>query len=98
MIVTFCRRLNDHLARFWWGQQDQRESMKWTSWRAICRHKILGGLGFLDFNNNNIALLAKQAWRILQNPDNMLTVMYKAKYFFQTLFLQAVLGSRTSWD
>ncbi|CAI0386228.1 unnamed protein product, partial [Linum tenue] len=94
---TSCRRLNGHVARFWWAQQDRDEGMKWASWRSLCRPKIHGGLGFRDFDGNNIALLAKQAWRILHSPDCALAVLYKAKYFPQTSFLQAVQGARPSW-
>ncbi|CAI0431707.1 unnamed protein product, partial [Linum tenue] len=76
----FCRGLNGHLARFWWSQQDSEGGMRWTSWRALCRHKSIEGLGFRDLDSNNIALLAKQAWRIVQDPDSLLATTYKGSF------------------
>ncbi|CAL1363270.1 unnamed protein product [Linum trigynum] len=93
----FCRRLNGHLARFWWAQQDRESGMKWTSWRALCRPKIAGGLGFRDLDSNNVALLAKQAWRILQSSESLLASIYKGRYFPYSSFLHAPQGNRPSW-
>lgn len=39
------------------------------------------GLGFRDLASFNLALLAKQAWRLLQNPYSKVAKIYREKYF-----------------
>lgn len=44
----------------------------------------------------NIALLAKQEWRLLKKPMSMMGHILKARYFPKTGFLNAQLGSNPS--
>lgn len=54
--------------------------------------KSVEGLGFRDLVLFNQALLAKQGWRILQEPHSITAMILKAKYF-----LEAKLGNRPSF-
>ena len=54
-------------------------------------------MGFKDLKAFNLALLAKQAWRIQQNLDSMVHKVFKAKYFARYSFRKAQLWSRPSY-
>jgi hypothetical protein len=41
----------------------------------------------------NKALLAKQVWRILQNPDSLTARIMQAKYFPNSSIMEASLGN-----
>lgn len=38
-------------------------------------------MGFRDLHSFNLALLAKQCWRPITNPDSLCTRILKAKYY-----------------
>ncbi|GAA0148723.1 hypothetical protein LIER_08088 [Lithospermum erythrorhizon] len=44
-----------------------------------------------------MALLSKQAWRIITDPHSQLARIYKAKYFLQGTFWNAHLGPKPSY-
>ena len=47
----------------------------------MCKPKLHGGMGFQDLQAFNLAMLVKQGWRILTNPDSLVARVFKAKYF-----------------
>lgn len=62
-------------------------------WKKFAESKSQGGLGFRDLEVFNKALLAKQVWRLLQNPESLAGQVLKAKYFLSNNILIAKLGS-----
>lgn len=56
----------------------------------------MGGLGFRDLEMFNLALLARQAWRVLNNPNTLSSLILKAAYFPETGIPEAKLGAHPS--
>ncbi|CAN0915030.1 Putative ribonuclease H protein At1g65750 [Linum grandiflorum] len=90
-------RFHKQMSDFWWGQRGEERKTHWVAWDKMCFPKEQGGLGFRHLGAFNQALLARQCWRILQQPDLLISQMYKAKYFNRTNILRAKLGSNPSW-
>lgn len=91
------RRLYEHinslLRNFWWGSKDGKQKTCWVAWDDTVKPKFFGGFGFRDIELFNLALLAKQAWRILQYENSLSARILKAVYFPMGDFLTANLGS-----
>ncbi|KAM1633707.1 hypothetical protein ACFXTN_010725 [Malus domestica] len=51
---------------------------------------------FRSLYDFNLAFLAKQGWRLVQNPDSLASQLLKAKYFPHNSLYQASLGSAPS--
>lgn len=49
-------------------------------------------MGFRNMGNFNVALLAKQGWRLMQYPDSLVARILKAKYYPDLNFVNSSLG------
>ncbi|CAN1805987.1 Uncharacterized mitochondrial protein AtMg00310 [Linum perenne] len=94
---TNIEKLNEIIGDFWWGKVDGKKKMHMVSWEKLCLPKEKGGLGFKDLEAFNHALLAKQTWRLIQNPDLLLAKIYEVKYFPKSSLMQAGKDSNPSW-
>ena len=57
---------------------------------VLTQPKKEGGMGFCDLKNFNLAMLAKQGWRLIQEKDSLLYKCFKARYFPRTNFVDAL--------
>ncbi|KAI4299996.1 hypothetical protein L6164_033416 [Bauhinia variegata] len=94
---SFRQEMNQLMARFWWGQTNEERKIYWLCWEKLSKPKCWGVLGFRNLEDFNIALLAKQVWRILQKPESLVAIILKAKYFPTTNILDANMGSKPSY-
>ena len=59
--------------------------------------KMDGGMGFGDFKAFNIALLAKQWWRLVHNEKSLSFKVLKARYFLYCSPSEAKVVSNSSF-
>lgn len=62
----------------------------------MMQRKSMGGPGFKDFELFNLAMLARQAWRLLQNPESLSARLLKIIYYPNSSIVQANLGGHPS--
>ena len=96
MTKSFCEEIGSLIGNYWWNQQDKDHTAHWVSWQKLTMSKAQGGLGFRDMHIFNQALLAKQAWRLVQRPDCLYARVLKAKYFPKGNLLDTVFTSDES--
>uniref|UniRef100_A0A803QFT1 Reverse transcriptase domain-containing protein n=1 Tax=Cannabis sativa TaxID=3483 RepID=A0A803QFT1_CANSA len=86
------------MCKFWWQSNNKKDkSIHWMSWERMCKPKSHGGLGFRSLYDFNVALLGKQAWRLLSYPNSLVSKIYKARYFPNCSFLAAEIGGNPSF-
>jgi hypothetical protein len=66
-------------------------------WEKMSYAKAKGGLGFRDIVCFNKALLAKQSWRLMQNPHSVAAKVISAKYYHRGSFMSAKVGNKPSY-
>ncbi|XP_026458440.1 uncharacterized protein LOC113358945 [Papaver somniferum] len=59
------------------GRDKDKRSINKVGLEKVCRPLDFGGLGVRDLELNNLALLAKMAWRIYDNPESEVTKLLK---------------------
>lgn len=69
----------------------------WIAKDRFCRGKSDGGLGFRDLEAFNLALLARQLWRLMQSTLSLVYRLLKARYFPTTGILDASIGRYASY-
>ena len=87
--VKLCDELNSLCGKFWWGQVGNDKKIHWKSWDCLTQPKQERGMGFRDLRYFNLAMLAKQGWRLLKNQESLLFKCFKARYFPRCNFLHA---------
>ena len=95
---TLVEELQKSLNTFWCGLNAKRKrKTNWYRWDKLYRRKEEGGFCFRSFHEFNLALLAKQGWTLLINPDSLVARLLKARYFCTWSFLTARLGYKPSF-
>jgi hypothetical protein len=79
------------------GSEGDEHKIHWINWGRLCSPKDEGGMGFRDLHCFNLALLAKQGWRLATQPTSLFSRVFRSKYFPRCSFWQAKLGSSPSF-
>lgn len=94
---TVIKALNSLMGNFWWSSQSHHRKIHWIAWEKMVLPKSLGGMGFKDLECFNQALLAKQGWNLINQPESLMARFIKSRYHPHVEFLDAAMGSRPSF-
>jgi len=81
LTKSLCDDIGRMVCRFWWAQQENENKMHWISWERLCSRKKKGGMGYRDLHLFNLAMLARQGWRLIVEPDSLCAQVLRAKYY-----------------
>uniref|UniRef100_A0ACD6AVX6 Uncharacterized protein n=1 Tax=Avena sativa TaxID=4498 RepID=A0ACD6AVX6_AVESA len=87
--ISICEKIQRPISNFWWGVKDGRRKLHWKSWSWLSAPKNLGGMGFREMTLFNQAMLGKQCWRLLTDPNSLCARVLKGRYFPQGDFWTA---------
>jgi hypothetical protein len=91
-----CEHINSIIRSFWWGLKQGKKKPHWVSWEAMTRPNSDGGLRFKDMELFNLALLARQAWRLLTLSNTLSACILTVVYYSNKDILHVELGLEPS--
>ncbi|KAJ1262343.1 hypothetical protein BS78_09G099700, partial [Paspalum vaginatum] len=94
--LTFCDDLTGIFRDFWRGSENGKRKTARIAWKEMTLKKSHGGLGFKDMRLFNQAMLTRQAWRLIENPDSLCARVLKARYFPRGSLLDSVGSANSS--
>lgn len=76
---SVCDDIERLMNPYWWenGAGSTRD-IRWRSWKRLCVVKEGGGLGMKELYKFNIAILAKQGWRLVKNVNPLVSSLMKS--------------------
>jgi hypothetical protein len=97
LTEMLCDGISSMIGRFWWANQDNEKKIHWLSWEMLSKRKSKGGMGFRDLHCFNLAMLARQGWRLIHHHDSLCAQVLKARYFPHGNLLKAKEKSGISY-
>jgi len=95
---TLIDSIEKMLNSFWWGHgKTTQRGIHWMNWEKLSAPKIHGGMGFKDLSAFNLALLGKQGWKFITEPNTLVARIFKARYFPSGSYLMATVGHNPSY-
>lgn len=78
--MEICENLASVIAQFWCSSNPPKRWIHCVKWYKICLPREEGGIGFRMIHEFNLALLAKQLWRLVQYPDSLVAQVLRGRY------------------
>uniref|UniRef100_A0A803PFI6 Reverse transcriptase zinc-binding domain-containing protein n=1 Tax=Cannabis sativa TaxID=3483 RepID=A0A803PFI6_CANSA len=98
LTEEICKDIERMMSKFWWRSKSTETSgIYWISWKRLGREKEKGGMGFRCLRDFNIALLAKQGWRLLVKEESLVAKVFKARYYPNGNYFSAEIGNNPSY-
>ncbi|KAG7543067.1 Reverse transcriptase domain [Arabidopsis thaliana x Arabidopsis arenosa] len=90
-------KLKSAIADFWWKTRADSKGIHWIAWDKLCTQLSEGGLGFRTLEEFNLALLAKQLWRLIKFPNSLLSRVLRGRYYRYSDPLEIKKSNRPSY-
>jgi hypothetical protein len=95
---TFSHKIDSAFRKFWWGfPPDKSHNLTLLGWNKICTPKAAGGLGIRNMEGQNLSLLSKLGWKILNDQNLLWVKALNAKYLHKRSFLNVTASPANSW-
>lgn len=65
------QKLETMIHKFWWGYSGDSQKINCVKWKCLCEAKENEGMGFKRIEVFNNALLTKQVWHMIHNPESL---------------------------
>ena len=100
LLQGITKNLTGVVSWYWWSTKRNNKGLHWVAWDNICVPLECGGLGFRDFRDFNISLLAKQFWLLLKYTHSLLARVLKGWYYRHSnpLNIGAVSNPSNGWE
>ena len=95
--LGLCYDIEAMVKKKFWGQRGDKRKIHWIKWSELTKSKLDGGMGFRDLALFNDLLLAKQAWRLINNKDTLFYKIFKARFFPHCSFMEAKESTTRSY-
>ncbi|KAL3629987.1 hypothetical protein CASFOL_026299 [Castilleja foliolosa] len=101
--IGVCRKFRSKIRKFLWGGNDVfGKKISWVSWEKLSTNKDNGGLGILELDYFNKALLSKWGWCLLERSGSALWLnILESKYGNLNVCLEILEGNKKlkkSWS
>ena len=88
--LEICENLASVIAQFWWSSNPPKRGIHWVKWEKLCLPLEEGDIDFRMIHEFNLALLAKQLWRLVQYPDSLVARVLCGRYYIMSSPLRVI--------
>ncbi|XP_026396278.1 uncharacterized protein LOC113290908 [Papaver somniferum] len=98
---TITNEIYKNQRDFFWGKDKEKSKGIYPkAWVGICKSLEEGGLGFVNLEKFNSAIISKTGWRMMEQPNSIGAQVMKSKYYKKEdiMHMSTFPKPTDSWD